>query len=183
MNIEYVGRSYDIDDHLRGFTEQKLGKLDKFLHEPAEIRVTLEVEKHRFIADVHIAHRFGVLQATEETTGDMHEAINQAVDKVEKQARRSKNTYEGKSRRAADRIDGHMWPVDILARDSVGAGSAPRIIRSTQLQIKPMSVDEAALHLEGAENDFVVFRDAVSDKVSVLYKRKDNNYGLIAPEL
>jgi putative sigma-54 modulation protein len=56
------------------------------------------------------------------------------------------------------------------------------VIRSSRLQIKPMSIEEAALELDGGKNDFVVFRDAASDRVSVLYKRKDNNYGLIAPD-
>jgi putative sigma-54 modulation protein len=56
------------------------------------------------------------------------------------------------------------------------------VIRNTRLQIKPMSIEEAALQLDGAKNDFVVFRDATSDRISVLYKRKDDNYGLIAPD-
>ncbi len=58
-----------------------------------------------------------------------------------------------------------------------------RVIKSSLLQIKPMTIEEAALQLEGSKNDFVVFRDAVNDRVSVLYKRRDDNYGLIAPEL
>jgi putative sigma-54 modulation protein len=182
MNIEYVGRNYEVDERLRGFTEDKLGKLDKFLHEPVEIRVTFEVEKHRQIAEVHVSHRFGVLQATE-ATDDMYDAINLAVDKVEKQARRSKKKNETRRRRG----NGHawselVWPMEVLERDSVGSGSKPRIVKSTLLTIKPMTVDEAALQLEGSKNDFVVFRDSASERVAVLYKRRDQNYGLIAPE-
>jgi putative sigma-54 modulation protein len=177
MNIEYVGRNYDIEERVRRFAEGKLSKLDKFLQEPVEIRVTLETEKHRQIADVHVAHRHGVLQATEDTA-DMYDAINTAVDKVEKQARRSKKKHEGKRRRN----NGQVWPLTVLARESVGGGATPRIVKSTQLEIKPMTVDEAALQLEQGKNEFVVFRDSTSDQVSVLYKRRDNNYGLIAPE-
>ncbi|MGB6995373.1 MAG: sigma 54 modulation/S30EA ribosomal C-terminal domain-containing protein, partial [Thermoanaerobaculia bacterium] len=65
---------------------------------------------------------------------------------------------------------------------SVGEGRSPRIVKSSVLSIKPMSIDEAALQLEDSKNDFVVFRDAASDQVSVLYKRRDQNYGLISPE-
>lgn len=182
MNIEYLGRNYELDDHVRDFAANKLGKINKFLQGPIEVRVTLEVEKHRQIADVHVAHRHGVLQATEET-GDMYDAINMAVDKVEKQARRSKKKYVGKRRRT-DRANGQIWPLAVLERESVGsAGSGPpRVIRSSQLQIKPMTIDEAALQLESSKNDFVVFRDSANDRVSVLYKRRDRNYGLIAPE-
>jgi len=181
MNIEYVGRNYELDDRVRRYTAGKLGKLEKFLHEPVEIRVTLEVEKHRQIADIHVSHRGGVLQATEETL-DMSDAINQAVEKVEKQARRSRKKVVGKRRRP-DRGNGYSWPLAVVERESLGTGAVPRVIKSTLLQIKPMTIDEAALQLESSKNDFFVFRDATSDRVSVLYKRRDNNYGLIAPEL
>lgn len=180
MNIEYVGRNYDVDDRVRQYAEGKLGKLDKFLHEPVEIRVTLEVEKHRQIAEVHVSHRHGVLQATDEA-GEMFDAINTAVDKVEKQARRSKTKAVGKRRRA-DRVNGQSWPLDVVERGSVGAGETPRVIKSSHLHIKPMTIDEAALQLETSKNDFVVFRDSTTERVSVLYKRRDENYGLIAPE-
>lgn len=181
MNIEYTGRSYQIDDRVRAYAEDKLAKIAKFVQEPVEVRVTLETEKHRQIAEIHVHHRLGVLQATEET-GDMYDAINLAVDKVEKQARRSTRKMIDKRRRA-DRVNGReAWPLAVVERASVGAGGPPRVIRSTRLQIKPMSIEEAALQLDGAKNDFVVFRDAASDRISVLYKRKDNNYGLIAPD-
>jgi putative sigma-54 modulation protein len=182
MNIDFVGRNVEIDDRLRSYTQGKLGKVTKFLQDPVEIRVTLEVEKHRNIADLHISHKHGVLQATEET-GDLYEAVNQAVDKVEKQARRSKNRAIDRRRRAdRETTNGQRWPLEVLARESLAAGASPRIIKTTHLPIKPMSIEEAALWLEQGKNEFVVFRDSGSDRVSVLYKRKDNNYGLIAPE-
>lgn len=185
MNIEYVGRGYSLDDRIRDVVEAKLDKVERFLQEPIEIRVTLEVEKHRQIADIHIAHKLGVVQAREEAD-DMVDAIHAAVAKAEKQARRSRKKLTGRKRRG-EPGPGH-WPVEILDRASLntgggGEGDGPKVIRSMNLRIKPMSVDEAALALEGSKNDFVVFRDAATDRVSVLYKRRDNNYGLIAPEL
>jgi putative sigma-54 modulation protein len=183
MNIEFVGRSYQVDDRIRGFAEEKLRKVNKFLDEPVEVRVTLESEKHRHIAELHIAHRHGVLQATEENN-DMYDAINLVVDKVEKQARRSKKRAIDKRRRA-DRAshDGQRWPVNIIAGESVGAGGTPRIIESTHLSIKPMTIEEAALVLRDGKNEFVVFRESSSHRINVLYRRKDSNYGLITPEM
>lgn len=182
MQIEFIGRNYEIDERVRSYAEEKLHKLDKFLHEPVEIRVTLETEKHRQIAEVHVRHKLGTLDATVEG-GDMYDAINGVVDKVEKQARRSTRKKIDKRRRA-DRVNGvqHQWPMSVVERESVGGGREPRIIRSELLHIKPMSIEEAALQLDGAKNDFIVFRDSITDRVSVLYKRKDDNYGLIAPE-
>jgi putative sigma-54 modulation protein len=179
MNIEYVARNYPLDEHIRTFTEDKLEKLVKFLEEPVEIRVTLEQEKHRHIAELHVAHRRGVLQATEEND-DMYDAVNLVVDKAEKQARRSRKKSKDKRRRANREEPG--WPLEVVERESVKKGSRPRVIETSVLAIKPMNIEEAALQLEDSNNGFVVFRDATSDRISVLYKRKDDNYGLISPE-
>lgn len=182
MNVEFVGRNYNLDDQVREFAQDKLRKVEKFLVEPVEVRVTCETEKHRHIAEVHISHRSGVLQSTEEA-GDMHDALNLAVDKVEKQARRSRKKAVDKRRRAAKEASQNgRWPVSILEGATVGSGS-PRIIKSSHLSIKPMSIEEAALALQGSKNEFVVFRDSDSDRVNVLYRRKDDNYGLITPEI
>ena len=180
MNIDFVAHSVQLDDQIREYAENKISKLTKFLDEPIEIRIFLNQERHRCQAELRVAHRFGLIQATEETD-DFLDAINLAVDKAGKQARRSRKKFMDK-RRKADRNNGNQWPVEVLEKASLGGGVQPRIIKSSVLSIKPMSLDEAALHLEGSKNDFVVFRDANNDQVSVLYKRRDSNYGLISPE-
>ena len=183
MNIEYTGRNLHVDDPMREFVEQKLQKMAKFVEEPVEVRVILEVEKHRHIAEIHVTHKLGVLQSLEETDGTLHDAVNLALHKTFEQARRSRKKMVDKRRRSnrADHASPH-WPISILERESVGGGEAPRIIESTHLPIKPMTIDEAALELERSEHGFVVFRDASSDRLNVLYRRKDDNYGLIAPD-
>ena len=180
MNIDFVAHSVQLDDTIRDYTENKLSKLTKFLDEPIEIRVSLAQERHRCLAELRVAHRFGLIQATEETD-DFLDAINLAVDKAGKQARRSRKKFMDK-RRKADRNNGNQWPVDVLEKASLNTGIAPRIVKSSFLSIKPMTLDEAAMSLEESKNDFLVFRDANNDQISVLYKRKDSNYGLISPE-
>lgn len=181
MNIDYVARNFSLDEQVRSYTEGKLPKVTKFLDEPVEIRVIMERTKHQFSVDLHIAHRFGVIQATEETN-EIRDAVNLAVDKAEKQARRAKKKHKDKRRRADHRINGHQWPVEVLSRESIRGGESPKIVKSSTLDIKPMRLDEAALVLESSKNEFLVFRDADSDQVSVLYKRRDDNYGLITPD-
>ncbi len=179
MQIDYVSRNFELDDHLREYAASRLGKLSRFLDEPVEVRVTLEQEKYRQIAELRVAHRHGLLQATGETE-EMRDTINLVMDKLEKQARRSRKKYKDKRRRA-DRSNGqHHWPVEILEGTSLGE-ERPRIIESSTLNIKPMALDEAAMQLETAANDFVLFRDTRTDRVCVLYKRRDENYGLISP--
>lgn len=182
MNIEFQSRNYDLDDQIRDYANRKLGKVTKFLEEPIEIRVTLQETKHGKIADLHVAHRHDVLQAEEEND-DMRDAINLAVDKVEKQARRSRKKFQNRRRRADRKNGGHSWPIEVLERDSVGASAGPQIIETTELTIKPMSLEEAAFDLEGSEHQFLVFRNSHNDRVCVLYRRSDSNYGLISPEL
>ncbi|MFQ5527799.1 MAG: ribosome hibernation-promoting factor, HPF/YfiA family [Thermoanaerobaculia bacterium] len=180
MNIDYVARHFSLDDSVRDYAERKLAKALKYLEEPIEIRLILGENKHRRTAEIHAAHRFGSLQATEETA-DMRDAINLAVDKIEKQARRSRQKAKGKKRRLR-KNSVEQWPMEILAPETVGRGGSPKIVESTQVSIKPMNLEEAAFALESSDNQFVVFRDAESDRVNVLYRRRDDNYGLITPE-
>ncbi len=182
MNVDYVARNFEHTDAIRAYTEKKLGKILRFVEEPVEVRVTMVQEKHRHLAEVALKHRHGAIQAAEETD-DMADAINLAIDKVEKQARRARKKFKDQRRRKDRRVEEPHWPVEVLEAESLNDSQGPQVIRRSVLPIKPMSVEEAALQLEGSSNDFVVFKDAASDQVSVLYKRRDANYGLISPEL
>ncbi len=181
MKIEFTGRHYHVGDRARQFIEGKLEKLIKFLDEPVEVHVIMEIEKRRQIVEFHVSHRHGVLQATEEAE-HMREAINAGVEKIEKQARRSRKKFMDQRRRAQRHDDGHHWPLDVLEAASVSGGDQPRVIKTSRLSIKPMTIDEAALELDHSKNEFFVFRDSGTDRVSVIYRRKDANFGLIAPE-
>ncbi len=181
MKTEIIGRNVQVDDRLREYVEQKLPKLEKFLEEPIEMRMTLTAEKHTQVAELHVSHRLGGFQGTEETDGNFRDAVHRVIDRVEEQARRAHQKMVDKRRRAGD--SHHHWPVEVLHQESVGDGAVPRVIETTHLPIKPMTIEEAAIELDVAEHGFVVFRDSSSDRLSVLYKRKDQHYGLIAPEL
>ena len=180
MNIEYVGRNYELDDRVRGFTDGKLAKLEKFLQEPIEIRVTLEVEKHRQIAEVHVTHRDGLLQAPSETL-DMFDAI----DPGGRKGRKAGATVAPESGRQAPPPRPRQRPQLAAGR---GRAREPRLRRRAagdQVRTAPHQADDdrgGGPPARKLEERFVVFRDATSDRVSVLYKRRDNNYGLIAPE-
>ena len=174
MKIDFTGRHYEVDDQVKRYAEGKLKKLSKFLDGPVDVQLILEVEKRRQIADLHLTHRHGTLQSTE-AADEMRDAIHAVVEKAEKQARRARKKHNDKKRRSRA---GHQWPLEVVEAASVGAGSQPRIIQS----IKPMTLDEAALELDRSGYDFFVFRDSATERVSVIYRRKDENYGLIAPE-
>ncbi len=181
MKIEFTGRHYHLGERVKEYAESRLTKLAKFLDEPVDVHVILEAEKRRQIAEFHVAHRHGVLQATEESE-HMREAINAGIEKIEKQARRSRKKFMDKRRRAQRQDGGHHWPLEVLEAASIGDGERPRVIKTSRLPIKPMSIDEAVLELAQSKNEFFVFRDSGTDRVSVIYRRKDAHYGLIAPD-
>ncbi|MGH9465302.1 MAG: ribosome hibernation-promoting factor, HPF/YfiA family [Thermoanaerobaculia bacterium] len=119
MNVEYVGRHVRLNQEIREFAERKLRKVIKFLEEPVEVRITLEEEKHREIVEVHIAHRFGVLQAREQTDA-LLDALNLAVDKLETQARRARKKFMDRRRRGDRAAAGTAVPEE----ESTGQGDS-----------------------------------------------------------
>jgi len=182
MRIEFLGRGYQAGDDLKAYTEERVGKFTRFLEAPLEIRVVFVLERHLHRAEIHVLHRHGALLAEQESS-DMRDAVASACESLEAQAKRARKRFMDRRRRAARSAEAEShWPVDVVERQSLRADGAPRIIKSSLLRIKPMSIEEAALHLESSENGFVVFRDSTSERVSVLYRRKDEHLGLIAPE-
>jgi|GEM_PF-664988 len=184
MNVEYVGKGITISDKTKAFAQTKLAKIFKFLDEPIEARLVIEPGKAGLGADLHIAHRHGVVQSEEEAVPRLEDAIQAVAVKAEKQARRSRKRFIDVRRRAGRAAsENPQWPVEVLDGTSLRQEHTTRIIKVQHFSIKPMEVDEAALALEGAKNDFIVFRQTTSDQVSVLFRRRDGNFGLISPEL
>jgi len=182
MNIDYVARNFQLDERLRQYTEEKLAKVAKFLDEPIEVKVELGSEKFRYSCDLAISHRHGDLYTSVEGH-EVLEAISAAIEAVVEQAKRGRKKHTDQKRRTARSSEVELhWPLEVVESASVGRAPAPRILETTRLPIKPMTLEEAAEQLADSEQGFVVFRDAANDKVSVLYRRKDNNFGLLAPE-
>ena len=183
MNIEITGRHIDITPAIRHFTSDKLNKLERWIDEVIEAHVILSVQKHRHIAEIVIRGRHHTFTGTDET-GDMYASIGNAVDKLEKQARRLKDKWNTRRKHARSThevarftiVDEEDHNGDLSQQDS------PRIIRTAVNTKKPMSVEDAALVLFDSDFEFLVFRDAQSQRVGVLYRRRDGNLGLIEPE-
>ena len=134
------------------------------------------------MVDLSIKGKDFDVQATAQNK-DLTTAIQDAVDKIEIQARRAKARLKDHKKRAGSeaKID-TGWAVDVIERDSMKSGQ-PRIVERSSIPIKPMAIEEAVLQLDDSPYDFLVFRNASTDKVNVLYRRDDKNLGLITPEL
>ncbi|HKY31780.1 MAG TPA: ribosome-associated translation inhibitor RaiA [Candidatus Polarisedimenticolia bacterium] len=181
MKVDITGRNIDITPAIRDFTRDKLLKLEKWIDDVIEAHVILSVEKHRHQAEIVIKARHRT-HAGEDETGDMYVSIGNAVDKIEKQARRLKEKAVARRKHALPAPLAAAAPEGADGREKTDPAGAPRIIRMKEQRMKPMSLEDAALAFRDSNREFLVFRDARSQRISVMYRRKDGNLGLIEPE-
>ncbi len=179
MEFEYTGRHTDVTPAIRAHVEEHFGKLGQLFGNSTTARahVIIDVVKNRHIAEILLHWREHTLTA-KDTNADMYQALTRAIAKIEKQALKLKKKI----------IDGKQWakPTSAVAPQPDGdvleaSPRPPRIIAARRYRVKPMTAEEAALSLAEDSNQFVVFRDSDTSRLSVLYKRKDGNYGLIQP--
>ncbi len=177
MRLQVKGRNVEVSDSIRAYAEQKLGKLDRQLHDLTRVELELAVERNPSIAANQVAEatiwtKGPILRARESST-DMKAAIDLLVDKLERQAQRLRD-----KRRRGPARDAHQG-ADLAATPEPGE---PVIVKTKQFTVKPMNAEEAVLQLELIGHDFFVFQNADTDAVNVLYRRRDGNYGLIEPQ-
>jgi ribosome hibernation promoting factor len=187
MTTEISGRNYDIPPDVRDMVEKKLAKIQERLFDDViDVRVVLHVEKYRNICEIQIKGKEHDVQTVQESDESMQDAVNQAMDHLKRQAQKNRKKIRDHHRGAGSRNKPAVteWAVQVLepGRLREEAAATPRIVKTNNLAIRPMSIEEAALRLDDSKNEFIVFRDIDTDKVSVIYKRRDNNLGLISPE-
>ena len=190
MQIVLKGKNIEITDWLHEYVEKKVDKLDRYMPEIQEVRVELSVEKTRSSQDRQVAQvtvrSNGLILRAEERTDDMFSAIDAVMDKMHRQIVR----YKGKR---IDRWQGQrlgrgeteLPPLEeeVLEELAEEQEQERRIVRVKRFAVSPMEEDEAIEQMELLGHDFFVFFNPNSGKLSVLYRRKDGNYGLLEPEL
>jgi putative sigma-54 modulation protein len=177
MKFEYTGRHIEVTPALREHVEEQFKKLGHLFNgtKPAKAHVVIEVEKGRHRSEIILNWRKEVLTANT-TNSDMYQSLTQTIAKLGKQALKIKDKVIDKSHKAPKKS-----VVVSSAVESIPEPVGPRIIAARRYAVKPMTAEEAAMMLAEDTNDFLVFRNAENQKVAVLYKRKDGNYGLIQP--
>lgn len=176
MKIEYTGRHIEVTPALKSHVENQFARIDHlFSGKPAKAHVVIEVERGRHRSEIVVKWRNEVLTANT-SNSDMYLSLSQSVGKIEKQALKLKNKVIDKSHRATK-----AGAIKTPASEVTPEPGSPRIIKTRRYAVKPMSADEAVHELSADGNSFLVFRNAENDKVSVIYSRKDGNYGLIEP--
>ncbi len=169
MNIIINCRQMDLTKNLKEYAEEKIGKFKKYLGNITEATITLSVEKYRHKAEVLLKVNGSFIQA-ESITGEMYSSIDDVVEKLARQVKKFKDKT-------------------VSLRKNKGKSQSmpeteytfPTIIKNKSFNIKPMSVEEAAMQMDLLDKNFFVFTNASSGNINVLYKRNDGNFGLIEP--
>ena len=174
MKFSITGRTIGLTEGLKKMVEKKLGKLDKFFQADTPCNVTLSTQKDMQKIEVTIPVKGSVIRA-EESTEDMYQSIDLVVDVLERQIRKYKDKLVARHQAAS------FTPEFLEERESYDEEEI-KIVRTKQIDLKPMTAEEACLQMELLGHSFFVFLNGDSGKVNVVYKRKANSYGLIEPE-
>jgi putative sigma-54 modulation protein len=175
MKISVTFRNTEGDDWHKEYIDQKLKKLEKYLDTPVEARVVLSVEKFRSVAEVNLMTNGQILNAKEEAK-EMGLAIDNAVEKIERQLKKRKERTRGHKTNAA-RLGGAA-PREVYPDDADEAQEV-RIVEMRKVVLKPMSLEDAIMEIDISRNRFVVYRDSSTENVSIIYVRDDGKYALI----
>ncbi|HEX9287533.1 MAG TPA: ribosome-associated translation inhibitor RaiA [Thermoanaerobaculia bacterium] len=185
MAVECTGRNVEVTPSLMNLARERAERLERHLGGPAKVRVVLSHERHRFGAEIIATHRRRRWNA-HEYTDDARAAVALAFEKIDAQAKKDLEKRRDRKNRASPRLVPPEEPATRAAapgrksaRAALAGGPERRIVRSGRLAVKPMTAEEAALRIESSEEEFVVFRDSGTEKISVLYRRRDGNFGLI----
>ena len=174
MKFIIIGKNLDVTPGLKQAVESKLGKLERYFTPETEIHVTLSVQKEHQKIEVTIPVK-GTIIRSEQVSSDMYVSIDLVEEVIERQLRKYKNKIADKQQEAGN-FQKEYLEHDYLEDEDI------QIIRTKKFGMKPMYPEDACVQMELLGHTFFVFRNAETDEVNVVYKRKNNTYGLIEPE-
>lgn len=177
MRFNIVGRNIEVTEGLKGAVEEKLGKLEKYFRPDTQINVTLSVEKDSQKIEVTIPMKGNIIRSEQEST-DMYVSIDLVEEIIERQLRKYKTKLTASYKGAVSISDF----AESYIEEDFEEPEEIRIERTKRFAVKPMDPEEACMQMELLGHTFFVFRNAYSEEINVVYKRKNGTYGLIEPE-
>lgn len=186
MQLSITFRNFEASESLKEYAREKVDRVNRYLDRAGEAHVVLSLERHLHHADITLHSGPFVLRGKEKS-GDMYASIDLAVDKIERQLKRYKDRlkhHHGRhghhNQAALNRIRHNV--VEVQQPEHLQPAQEPaaaRVIRTNELIAKPMSVDDAVMQMDLMNSEFLVFTNAHSHAINVVYRRKDGHYGLI----
>ena len=180
MKVVIKGKHFDVTDAIRNYLEKRMAKIERHFDHILDVIVTFSVEKNRQIIEVTLQANRALIRAEEETD-DMYTSIDKVVDKLERQIQKYKEKFYQKPYTGSIKeIEQPVIKENNTEKDMLVESG--KIVKTKRFAIKPMSVEEAAMQMDLLGHTFFVFANDSTNKVNVVYKRKDGNFGLIEPE-
>ncbi|MDA8125547.1 MAG: ribosome-associated translation inhibitor RaiA [Deltaproteobacteria bacterium] len=174
MKISVTFRNTEGENWQNEYVEERLQKLKKYFDHPVDAHVILSVEKFRNTAEIHLMAN-GVNINSKEQEKDMHLAIDNAIEKIERQLKKHKEKVRGFKSLSARSGDEGGETSGEESEDSPDA----KVVETRKIVLKPMSIDDAVLEMETSKNRFVIYRDASRENVCVIYRRDDGALALM----
>lgn len=175
MKVTVYAKNIELTDALKSTVEKKISKLSKYFAPDVEAKATLSVVKNNQIVEVMIPFN-GIYLRGEESTNDMYKSIDLVEDKLEGQIRKQKTKLLKKNKYDSLKFSTMN---DIKFEEEKNDA---KIVKTKKFDMKPMLKDEAVLQMELISHDFFIFKNAETNELNVIYKRKDGNYGIIEPD-
>lgn len=172
MKIRFVARKFTLTDDVKERVQKKLQKLDKFFSSDTEAAVALYGEKIGERIEVTIYHD-GTIFRAEESDKDIACALDKALDVIERQIRKNRTRLEKKIHITKDSF------ADPAAFEE--PEEEIKISKTKRFEIRPMTVEEAIMQMNLLSHSFYLFRNSETGELNVVYKRRENDYGLIEP--
>lgn len=176
MRINITGRKIHLSDRFKDLVEKKLSKFEKIFHD-ADVYVTVTLEKNHETVEVTI-NQHGMIYRAEKTAEHKSEALDQVIDVLGRQIRKHKAKLEKKIKSGS--IDDMISPE--LHADELEDEKDYEIIRTKRFSLKPMNVQEAILQMNMIGHEFYMFMNSDTDEINLVYRRKNNSYGLFEPD-
>lgn len=175
MLLELVGKNIELTEAMKNSAEEKLSKLDKFFDDQVRARAVFSTQKNNQTAEITIFLP-GTIVRAEETTPDLYASMDKAVDILERQIRKHKTKLKKRYQNNSDTI--RFENIESVVEDHE-VDNTPKIVKRKKFDLRPMFEEEAILQMDLLNHDFFIFLNAENDNVEVLYRRDDNNYGVI----
>lgn len=173
MNITIVGRKCTPRESFKVHAEKKLQKVEKFFGEDAAAKITATVEKNVKIVEITL-QKGGFLFRAQERSQDLEDALDACVDSLIRQIRKNKTKLERRLREVSfDEV--FNAPAEAEEQDF-------EVVRTKSVALKPQTTEEAILQMNMLGHTFYMFRNAESEEINVVYKRKDGGYSVLEPD-
>ena len=175
MRISVTVKNAEPEVWLKDYIEERLGKLKKYMDTPVEARAVLSVEKFINVAEVNLLAT-GIRINVIEEAKDMQLAIDNVVEKIERQIKKHKEKTRNRKTGASKNKDINL--IESTSEDYEDSGHS-KVVEIRKMVLNPMSLEDAVMEMEASKNRFILYRDSFSEKVNVIYRREDGNYALI----